>query len=82
MEGRLLDLSKKGAKINLGKAIPMNEVIEMLIPLDSRKIKCKGMVKWVKQENNTFNIGVEFMDISPMDAGYISDVISTYHLTF
>lgn len=80
MEGQLLDLSKRGAKIKTEKAIPMNEVIDLLIPLGSRKIKCQGMVKWVKHGLDTFDIGVEFMNISPMDSSYISNMISTYHL--
>lgn len=45
MEGQLLDLSKKGVKIKTEKAIPINDVIELLILLGNRKIKCKGIVK-------------------------------------
>lgn len=82
MEGQLLDLSKRGAKIKTEKAIPINEVIDLLIPLGSRKIKCRAMVKWVKQGLKTFDIGVEFVNIDPMDSSYIGNMITTYHLTF
>ncbi len=81
IEGRLVDISKSGANFAVEKPIPQNELIELLILLGNRKIKCKGMVKWVKQQLNTFNIGVEFMELSPMDSSHIMSLISTYHLT-
>ncbi|MEZ0327999.1 MAG: PilZ domain-containing protein [Dissulfuribacterales bacterium] len=82
MEGQLLDLSKRGAKIKTEKAIPINEVIDLLIPLGSRKIKCRAMAKWVKQGLKTFDIGVEFVNIDSMDSSYLGSMITTYYLKF
>jgi len=44
VDGWLSDLSRSGAKITIEKSIPKNEIIDVLILLPDRKIKCKGMI--------------------------------------
>lgn len=82
VEGHLVDISKSGARFAVEKPIPQNEIIDTLIILENRKIKCKCVVKWVQQQLNTCIIGVKFMELSPMDSSYIISLISTYHLTY
>ncbi|GEM_PF-2789863 len=78
IEGNLLDLSKSGLRTKMKQSVQKNEPIEMAIFLKNRKLRCKGVIRWVQKHSDlSYEIGVEFSEISPTDSAYIGSIITT-----
>lgn len=79
IDGKLVDISKSGIKAKLAKALLTNEIVEVAIFLAHRRLTGKGIVRWVRERHNdsSYEIGVEFLEISLTDRSYIGSIITT-----
>lgn len=79
IDGKLVDISKSGIKAKLGKSLLTNEIVEVAIFLAHRRLTGKGIVRWVREQHDdaSYELGVEFLEISPKDSSYIGSIITT-----
>jgi len=74
--GRTLDLSVKGAKLEIDDPIPFLSDIKFGIALKENILKVKGKVVYmVKMENKKIHCGVHFKDLSPENKALIEDFL-------
>lgn len=77
--GILLDISAGGVGILSFKEIPIDSTIELSINLHNIKTnKIKAKVRWIKQQEKTYRIGLQFTDISKEDFFQISNFVNSH----
>lgn len=77
--GVLLDISSGGMGILSFKEIPIDSITELSINLNSLKTnKIKAKVAWIKKQENTYRIGLQFIDISKEDYLNISNFVNSH----
>ncbi len=63
--GCLKDLSTAGASIFIDKALQLEDKLKLIIRLSEvRIINIDGRLIWIKEDKNTFLIGVSFYNVS------------------
>ncbi len=77
LEGLVADLSHSGAKFYLPEAVDKGARTKFGITLGGRKIIADGIVKRINKRSNFFEIGIEFVNLSPIDRSFLADIIST-----
>lgn len=77
--GILLDISAGGIGILCFKEIPLNTIVNLQIVLHHiRTDNIKAKVVWVKQVDNTYRIGFQFIEISKKDFEKISNYVDQH----
>lgn len=77
--GILLDISPGGIGILSFKEIPVDHIIELSIDLHNIKThKIKAKVVWIKQQEKTYRIGLQFINISEEDFSRISNFVNSH----
>ncbi len=77
--GILLDISAGGIGILCFKEIPINTIVNLQIALHHIKTDTiKAKVVWVKQMDNTYRMGLQFIEISKKDFEQISNYVDQH----
>lgn len=79
------DLSREGIKLSTANALPTGTLVEMEIrlPDETQPIRTTGKVMWTKSgddEDNSFESGVCFLLIDPVDKFRVLDYAYNYWL--
>jgi c-di-GMP-binding flagellar brake protein YcgR len=71
-DGRLVDISEGGLALRLPVSLPIDLPVKVGLILGSVKIISRARVRHVKAETGAFVTGLQFVDLAPESARYIS----------
>jgi len=79
VRGILKDLSKGGAKIYLPKSLPFKDEskVSLKFSIGTRHINVNGILRWCKEEDFGYCIGMQFIDLHPADESFLTSLYIT-----
>jgi hypothetical protein len=79
VRGILKDLSRGGAKIFLPLSLPFKDEakVGLKFSIGTRQINVNGVLRWCKQEDVGYCVGLQFIDLNPADASFLTSLYIT-----